>query len=151
MTNRKTLEQQIAQAQAEIQQRENRLKELLNKQKDKERKERNHRLCKRMGLIEKYLPDTITLTDEQFQAFIEETTANDYGRRRLAHIIAQWAEKHPSKLTEKATLQDNTANAKPAEATSSQSNPGTTKSAGTKPIVSVTAASAGNENKPKSG
>ena len=72
MSNRKTLEQQIAQAQAEIQQRENRLKELLNKQKDKERKERNHRLCKRMGLIEKYLPDTIPLTDEQFVAFIEE-------------------------------------------------------------------------------
>ena len=120
MSTRKTLEQQIAQAQAEIQQRENRLKGLLNKQKDKERKERNHRLCKRMGLIEKYLPDTIPLTDEQFVAFIDEAVANDYGRRKLAFIMSQGAEKYPPKSMDKVSTNSTTANTKPENAISLQ-------------------------------
>ena len=33
----------------------------------RERKDRTNRLCKRMGLFEKLLPDTIPLTEEQFQ------------------------------------------------------------------------------------
>jgi len=41
----------------------------MQEQKEQERKDRTNRLCKRMGLFEKLLPDCITLTEEQFQTF----------------------------------------------------------------------------------
>ena len=69
-----------------MKQKENYLKEL--KQKDAEKKQRNHRLCKRMGHFEKLIPDTIPLTDEQFYSFLEKAVANEYGKRTLANIIA---------------------------------------------------------------
>jgi hypothetical protein len=123
MAQRKTLEQQIASAKLEMEQKENRLKELLGKQKEQDRKERNHRLCKRMGIIEKYMPDTIPLTDEQFIAFIEEAVANDYGKRKLAHIISQGAEKYPPETTEKAPYQEKNNNAKPTGTATPQGSP----------------------------
>jgi hypothetical protein len=57
--------------------------------KSVEKKERTHRLCKRMGMFESLMPDTITLTDDQFYSFLEKAVANDYGKRTLATIIAQ--------------------------------------------------------------
>ena len=73
-----------------------------------------------MGLIEKYLPDTIPLTDEQFVAFIEEAVANDYGRRKLAHIKSQGAEKYPPKSTDKIPTNGTAASAKPESTISLQ-------------------------------
>jgi len=67
----------------------NRKKQEMQKHKQTERKARTKRLCSRMGLIEKMLPDTIVLTDEQFQIFLQKTTANDFGRRELAKLAAQ--------------------------------------------------------------
>ena len=129
MSNRKTLEQKIAQAQAEIEQRENRLKELKKMQTDKERKERTHRLCKRGAVLEKYLPDSIPLTDEQFQAFVEEAAANDFGRRKLAYIISQGPDKYLPKSAEKATQQGSTVAAETGVAALPQNNFNTAKSA----------------------
>ena len=86
---RRTLEQQIESAQEKKLQNENRLKQLIQKQNEQNRKERNHRLCKRMGMLEEMLPETITLTDEQFQQFLKRTTANDFGRGELAKIVQQ--------------------------------------------------------------
>ena len=97
MSKLQKLSTQVEKAQAEIMQRENRLKELIQKQKAEERKARTHRLCNRMGLFEKLLPDTITLTDEQFYTFLEKAVANDYGKRTLATIIKQGAETPPPK------------------------------------------------------
>ena len=45
----------------EIKQLENKKKRLIQEQKEQERKDRTNRLCKRMGFIEKLLPDTIPL------------------------------------------------------------------------------------------
>ena len=87
MSTLQNLNSKIEKAQAEMKQKENYLKELKQKQKDAEKKQRNHRLCKRMGHFEKLMPDTIPLTDEQFYSFLEKAVANDYGKRTLANII----------------------------------------------------------------
>ena len=60
----------------------------MQEQKEQERKDRTNRLCKRMGLFEKLLPDCITLTEEQFQTFLEQTAAAENGRRLLEEMTA---------------------------------------------------------------
>ena len=42
-----------------------------------------------MGFIEKLLPDTIPLTEEQFKTFVEQTIATDHARRVLDGLTAQ--------------------------------------------------------------
>lgn len=80
-TNEKiiSIEEQITQLQ-------NRKKNLIQKQKTDERKARTKRLCKRAGLLESMLPETIELTDEQFEVFLKMTVANDFGRDKLNQI-----------------------------------------------------------------
>jgi len=73
----------------EIKQLENKKKRLIQEQKEQERKDRTNRLCKRMGFIEKLLPDTIPLTEEQFKTFVEQTIATDHSRRVLDGLTAQ--------------------------------------------------------------
>nr|WP_242832150.1 DUF3847 domain-containing protein [Oscillibacter sp. 1-3] len=73
----------------EIRQLENKKKRLIQEQKEQERKDRTNRLCKRMGLFEKLLPDTIPLTEEQFKTFVEQTIATDHSRRVLDGLTAQ--------------------------------------------------------------
>ena len=86
----------IANIEDKIAQLENQRKQLIQKQKTAERKARTKRLCQRMGLFESMLPDSISLTDEQFKAFLEKTTANDFGRRTLAKLTTQGAPAAPS-------------------------------------------------------
>ena len=68
---RRTLEEQIASAQEELKQKEARVKELLGRQRSKTDKDRTHRLCRRGGLMEKLLPKLATITDKQFEVFVE--------------------------------------------------------------------------------
>ena len=89
MSTKKTLAQQIQEAQEEIRQRENRLKELQQKQKEHDRKARTHRLCERGGYLESILPDTLRLTKEQFQSFLDKTLLTDFARKTLAGLAAQ--------------------------------------------------------------
>ena len=89
MSTKKTLNEQIESAQNEIRQRENRLKELLQKQKAQERKERTHRLCERGGYLESILPESVSLTAEQFKTFLYKTILTDYARRTLADLTEQ--------------------------------------------------------------
>ena len=42
-----------------------------------------------MGFIEKLLPDTIPLTEEQFKTFVEQTIATEHNRRILDGLTAQ--------------------------------------------------------------
>ena len=42
-----------------------------------------------MGLFEKLLPDTITLTEEQFKTFLEQTVLTEHSRRILDGLTAQ--------------------------------------------------------------
>ena len=89
LMSRRTLEERIAAAQTKKQQEVNNLNRLLKEQKEKERAARTNRLCKRAGLLESMLPDTILLTDELFEQFLKRTTANDFGRKTLGEFVAK--------------------------------------------------------------
>ena len=81
----------IASIEDKIKQLENQRKQLIQKEKQAERKARTRRLCSRHGLFESMLPDTITLTEEQFKTFLEKTVANGHGRRVLAELTRDGA------------------------------------------------------------
>lgn len=49
-----------------------------------------------MGFIEKLLPDTIPLTEEQFKTFAEQTIATEHSRRVLDGLTAQNAATAPA-------------------------------------------------------
>ena len=89
----KTKTEKITSIEEEIRQLENKRRQLLQEQKAQERKDRTKRLCKRMGLFESMLPDTIPLTDEQFQIFLEQTVTTEQSRRILDGLTAQNAAK----------------------------------------------------------
>lgn len=85
----KTKTEKITSIEEEIRQLENKRRQLVQEQKAQERKDRTKRLCRRMGLFESMLPDTITLTDEQFKTFLEQTVAAEHSRRILDELTAQ--------------------------------------------------------------
>ena len=82
----KTKIEKIAGIEEEIRQLENKRRQLVQAQKAQERKDRTKRLCKRMGLFESLLPESISLTDEQFQIFLEKT---EQSRRILDGLTAR--------------------------------------------------------------
>ena len=81
--------EKIASIEEEIRQLKERQKLLKQQHNLQERKDRTKRLCKRMGLFESMLPDTIPLTDEQFKTFLEQTVAAEQSRRLLDGLTAQ--------------------------------------------------------------
>lgn len=85
----KTKAEKITSIEEEIRQLENKRRQLIQEQKAQERKDRTKRLCRRMGLFESMLPDTIPLTDGQFQIFLEQTVATEHSRRILDGLTAQ--------------------------------------------------------------
>lgn len=85
----KTKAERIASIEEEMQQLENKRKQLIQAQKKEERNARTKRLCKRMGLFESMLPDTIPLTEEQFKIFLEKTVTTEHSRRILDGLTAQ--------------------------------------------------------------
>ena len=89
MTDIQKLNEQIEKAQKEIRQGENRIKELLQKEKVMERKDRTHRLCERGGYLESILPDTIPLSIEQFKSFLRKTLLTNEAKQILAALTAQ--------------------------------------------------------------
>ena len=92
-----TIAEQIANAKEDIKQGENKLKLLNSKQKEQERKARNHRLCSRGGWLEGKLPEVITLTDEQYYSFLEKTLFTEHSRRILNGLIEQNIPTHAPK------------------------------------------------------
>ena len=86
----------------EITQLENQRKRLLQAEKEQERKDRTKRLCKRAGLLESLLPDTIPLTDEQFKTFLEKTIITEHSHRILDGLTAR-------NISPPASKPDNTA------------------------------------------
>lgn len=92
----KTGQDKISKIDEQIAQLTNRRKQEIQKQNERNRKARNHRLCKRHGLLEDVMPELIEITDDQFKAFVEKAVANSYGRDILARIVAQGADKNAS-------------------------------------------------------
>ena len=85
----KTKTEKITSIEEEIRQLENKRRQLVQEQKTQERKDRTKRLCRRMGLFESLVPDTIPLTEEQFKTFLEKTVAAEQSRRILDELTAQ--------------------------------------------------------------
>ncbi len=98
----KTKAEKITSIDEEIRQLTNKKKRLIQEQKEQERKDRTNRLCKRMGLFEKLLPDTIPLTEEQFKTFLEQTVLTEHSRRILDGLTAQNAATAPAQGAETA-------------------------------------------------
>jgi len=88
----KTAEEKVAIKDAKILQLQNEKKKILQQQRGKDRKERTSRLCRRHGLIEKFMPDLINITEEQFEAFVRTWMNTNNGRSKLAEIISKGAE-----------------------------------------------------------
>jgi len=116
-----TLEK-IEEMKEKISQLENKQKKLLQEQKVQERKDRTKRLCQRMGLFESLLPDTITLTDEQFKSFLEKTIITEHSRRILDGLTAQNAATAAPQTTETAAQGNTASTANPTH--TAQSNGG---------------------------
>ena len=87
--NVKTTEERVAAIDAEILQRQNKKKKLMQQAKAKERKERNHRLYRRHGLLEMFLPELIKMTDHQFEMFIKRGIKTKYGIKILYDILGE--------------------------------------------------------------
>ena len=102
----KTTAEKIATKDEQIQQLLNEKKQLIQKQKQQDRKDRTKRLCSRHGLFESMLPELVTITDEQYKAFLEKAVCNDYGRDKLAKIMAQTAPPHNAKPNQTANPND---------------------------------------------
>ena len=69
-----------------IQQLENLQKEIMQEYKEDLRKERTHRICKRGGMVEKHLPETIHFTDEQMKELFELLLNNNYAHKMVAKV-----------------------------------------------------------------
>ena len=98
----KTKAEKITSIEEEIRQLENRRRQLVQEQKTQERKDRAKRLCRRMGLFESLVPDTISLTEEQFKTFLEKTVMTDHAHRILDGLTAQNVATAPAQGTETA-------------------------------------------------
>lgn len=100
---RKTTTEKITGIQEQIQQLENQRKRLVKQHNEEERRKRTHRICKRGGLLESLLPETIPLTDEQFKSFLEKTLLGTFARKTLDSLTSQddkTIPKLPTKTTE---------------------------------------------------
>lgn len=93
----KTKAEKIAAIELQMTQLENQRKKLIQEKKQQERKDRTKRLCKRMGLFESMLPESISLTDEQFQIFLEKTIATEHSRRILDGLTTQQGAQPPAR------------------------------------------------------
>ena len=112
------LNEKIDRLQMEMEQLQNRHKRLIQEKKEQERKDRTKRLCRRMGLFESMLPDSIMLTDEQFKVFLEKTIISEYSRRIMDGLTAAVAP--PSAGS--AASGNTTSTAKPAKAEQGSGN-----------------------------
>jgi len=88
----KTLNDKIEAAKAEIKQKEAQIKQLVQQQKERERKDRTHRFCTRGGIMERLLPDLAIITDEQFKTFVEKTMQSNYAVKILREFAPQTTE-----------------------------------------------------------
>ena len=105
----KTRTEKIDSLLIEIEQLENKRKQLMQEQKQQERKDRTKRLCRRAGLLESLLPDTIPLTEEQFKIFLDKTILTDQSRRLLDEMTTQNAATAAPETAETAAQANNPA------------------------------------------
>jgi hypothetical protein len=89
MSKRKPRVDRIEVIKGRRQELDDRIKELLKEERIAEKKKRDRRISKRGGLLESISPDTIPLTDEQFNDFLQAVLSSDLARRTLDRITAK--------------------------------------------------------------
>ena len=134
------LQQQIEASAKRIQDEQRRLKQLEKQQAERDRKDRNHRLCKRHGFIESILPDIINLTQEQFEAFVKNHIANKHGIAAIADFTAKNATSNPADTTGQSAQANTTTVDTTAKQSVQDNTPSPTPSTGTKPQTTATPA-----------
>ena len=82
----KTRLEKIASYEEQIAQIKNKQKQERQKLSKEERNARTRRLCSRHGLLEKMLPEIITITDEQYQIFLEKSCSERYKPPHIRRI-----------------------------------------------------------------
>ena len=112
----KTAEEKIAEKNDKILKLQNEKKAILQREKAKERRERTHRLCRRHGLFENYLPELIAMTDQQFEMFIKRGVKTKYGIKILYEILGQPISQELAEQFGIAISNDNSGSAKPPQA-----------------------------------
>ncbi len=70
MSNRRTLDEMIADTREELRQKENRVKVLLQRQKEENRKATNKRLFERGKMVERLIDGAETLSNEEIEAIL---------------------------------------------------------------------------------
>jgi len=89
MSTRKTTADKIEEAKAKITQYENHMKQLVQKQKQEERKARTKRLIERGAILESLIPDADMLTNEQVKTFLAKTIQTDSASEILFDLQCQ--------------------------------------------------------------
>ena len=114
----------------EIEQLKTRQKLLQQQHNAQERKARTHRLCRRGGIVEKLLPGTISLTDDQFDTFVEKTLLTGYAEKILKGLAVQSGESPAEKQANVSVRDDGNAKTRPAAKEPGGAPAGITKLAG---------------------
>jgi len=84
----KTIDERIKETKLQIAQYKNREKQLMQQEKQEERKLRTRRLIERGAIIESIFSETASLTNEQFKTFLVQTINNDSARKVLENLMA---------------------------------------------------------------
>jgi len=111
----KTAEEKLAAKDARIKQLQKQKQAIIKRENAKERKARNHRLCRRHGLFEKLMPDIINITDEQYEAFIRTHIRAKHGRNKLAEIVDKGEEYSAAYIAKCRNEEEANDNAEPSE------------------------------------
>ena len=82
----KTKIERIASLEEQIAQLENQRKQLIQKQKEDERKARTCSLIQRGAILEGFIPNPETYTEDEIQTFLKETLGTDFARKVLRRI-----------------------------------------------------------------
>jgi hypothetical protein len=88
----KSAEERLAIRDEKIKQLQKQKQAIIKRENAKERKARTNRLCRRHGLLEKFMPNLITITDDQFEAFVRTGIVTSYGIKRLGEIMDKGAD-----------------------------------------------------------
>ena len=107
----KTTAEKIAINREKMKQLQNEEKRLLQKERADERKARTRRFCSRHGLLEKFMPDLATITDEQYETFIRKGINTTYGQKILAEIVGSTGTITTPQTTEPQTQNNGNHNA----------------------------------------
>jgi len=143
----KSKQDKIAGIEGKIAQLENQRKQLIQKQKADERKARTKRLIERGVILESFIPEADTLTNEQIKIFLEKTIKSDYATKMLAGLKSSTESSEPNPKPSTAEKGTN----KPVEATEQISIPASTKPTGATTATADFTSTKSNATPPQNG